>query len=207
MIELTASKLARLKANYKAGRTSFYLIKMQLSGTWYYITDSDMAIEYNGDTYYPGYLADDDIDEVETTSEPTTNDINIKLNTEENSFLATFLSPGWMNGTVIIYEHHRDDEGEILTKNIYQGLIDSFSADEDDEVITVSVASVWADFEKTAGIKTNTQSQQRFYPDDTAFDHAAQASKTIYWGKKAPDATTTTTTSGGYSAPENFANH
>ncbi|QJR79602.1 hypothetical protein CA267_001715 [Alteromonas pelagimontana] len=193
MIPLSTSQLDRLKRRANQGRTSIYLIKMKIAGTWYRLTDADMPITYNFEVYHPGYLNGDDIDDFETTSDPKTNDITIPLDANEKTFVALFLGSGWMNGEVIVYEHHRDDEGEIFTKNVYQGLLDDFSISEEKRQIDVNAASIWSDFEKTSGIRTNTASQQRFYPDDTGFRHVSKAQRKIYWGKEAPISRTTYT--------------
>lgn len=203
MIQLTPEQMNRLKANYNEGRRSYYLVKMQIAGTWYYITDADSEIEYQGATYYPGYFSDGDLDDIETTSEPKVNDVTLKIGTYENSFKALFLGHGWMNGLVVIYEHHRDWQGEIFTKNIYQGLISDFGIDEPKETMEINISSIWADFEKTAGIKTNAKSQQRFYPNDTAFEHASLATNKIFWGRKSPDANAAPTGS-ALPQPENL---
>lgn len=186
MIQLSADLLSRLKNNFVEGRTAAYLIKMQINGDWLYITDLDTPVEYGGAIYQPGYISDESVDDIETTSEPKTNDINIELDANENSFIAYFLNEGWANGPVTIYEQHWDDQGVIYTKNVFEGLIDDFKADEKDRKVTEKVSSVWADFEKQAGIRTNSKSQQRFYPTDTAFRHVARARRKIYWGKKTP---------------------
>lgn len=186
MISLTTDQLERLKDNYIAGRTAAYLIKKRINGDWLYITDRDTPIQYGGATYQPGYIDDQSVSDIEITSEPKTNDLDIDLDANENSFVAYFLNSGWANGPVTVYEQHWDDEGAILTKNVFEGLIDDFSMDEKSRKITEKVASVWADFEKQAGTRTNSKSQQRFYPNDTGFDHVARAKRKIYWGKKTP---------------------
>lgn len=186
MILLDEITLNRLKDNYRAGRRSVYLIKMKIGEQWVYITDADTEIEFGGAAYQPRYIDDESVDDIETTSEPKTNDLTIELDANENSFVALFLNEGWMNGPVTVYEQHRDELGVILTKNVFEGLIDSRDLDPEKKKISEVVASVWADFEKSAGIKTNTKSQQRFYSSDTAFDHVARAKRKIYWGRQAP---------------------
>lgn len=186
MMPLDATTLQRLKDNSVEGRASYYLVKMQINGEWVYITDADVPIDYAGATYQPGYIDDESIDDIETTSEPKTNDIGIEIDANENSFVPLFLGNNWMNGPVTIYEQHYDSQGLILTKNVFEGLIDSRDIDPEKKKILVNISSVWADFEKEAGIRTNTKSQQRHYAGDTAFDHVARAKRKIYWGKEAP---------------------
>ncbi len=186
MKQLDSITLQRLKENYRAGRKSIYLVKMKINGEWAYITDSDTEVDFAGATYYPGYIDDESIDDIETTSEPKTNDIGIEIDANENSFVPLFLNEGWMNGPVTIYEQHYDSLGLIFTSNVFEGLLDSRDLDPEGRKILANITSVWADFDKEAGTRTNTKSQQRNYPTDTAFDHVAKAKRKIYWGRKAP---------------------
>lgn len=183
MIPHTASQLARLKADPNIN----HLIKFQIGNTWYYLTDADVPIDYGGATYVPGYLDSEQVGEIEVTSDPKTNDIPIDLEAHENTFVGLLLSSDWMNKPLTIYKYIWDDQGEILTKNAFQGLLSDFELSESSQTVSIIVSSIWADFEKTAGIRTNPASQNRWYPGDTAFKHAVQAMKKIYWGKAAPD--------------------
>ena len=204
MIELDEDTLQRLKNNSVEGRGAIYLVKIRVNSEWVYITDADAPISYAGATYSRGYISDESIDDIETTSEPKTNDLTIELDANEPSFVALLLNEGWMNGPVTVFEQHYDNEGLILTKNAFEGLLDSRSMDPEKKTISLTVSSVWSDFEKQAGIRTNTKSQQRIYSGDTGFDHAAKASRKIYWGREAPASSTagTTTTTSKFANPE-----
>lgn len=186
MRNLDASTFARLRNNYQKNRASIYLVKMNIAGDWAYITDADVEVNYGGATYYPGYITDESVDDIETTSSPKTNDVGIELDANENSFVPLFMGEGWINGSITIYEQHYDEQGLILTKNMFEGLLDSRDLDPEKKKVEVTAASVWADFDKAAGNRTNTKSQQRHYPGDTGFDHVAKARRKIYWGREAP---------------------
>ncbi|ANB27232.1 hypothetical protein A6F57_19835 [Alteromonas stellipolaris] len=195
MIPLSAEDLARFK-DYNPTRFSFLMLKLQLNGDWIYLTDRDVPVTYAGATYVPGYITSESIGDIEITSEPATNDVTVTLDARDRTFVAYFLQEGWMNGSATIYEQFADKDGVILTLNIFQGFVDSRDLIPEKQKIDVVLASVWADFEKQSGTKTNSGSQQRYYPSDTAFDHVARAQRKIYWGKPAPVTTTATTTSG-----------
>jgi len=184
MIPHTAAQLARLKGKPRIN----HLVQFQIGDTWYYLTDADIPIDYAGATYVPGYLDSEQIGDIEVTSEPKTNDISIDTQAHENTFVGLLLSGDWMNKPLTIYKHIWDDQGEILTKNAFQGLLSDFEITEEDNVASLVVSSIWADFEKTASIRTNPSSQQRFYPGDRAFEWAVQAMKKVYWGKASPTA-------------------
>lgn len=186
MKQFDPATLQRLKDNYRSERGSVYLVKIWIGGDWVYITDADAIISWGGADYYPGYITDESIDDIETTSEPNPNDVGIELDAKENSFVPLFMTEGWMNGSITIYEQHYDEQGLIFTKNVFEGLLDSRDLDPEKKKIEVTAASVWADFDKAAGNRTNTKSQQRHYPGDTGFDHVAKARRKIYWGREAP---------------------
>ena len=48
----------------------------------------------------------------------------------------------------------------------------------------MSIASHWADFSKVEGRKTNTGSQQIFFPTDKGMEFAGLTVQDILWGKK-----------------------
>lgn len=186
MMDLDSLTLSRLKNNYMQGRGARYLVKMFINSEWVYITTADTVIEYSGDSYYPGFISEESIDDIEVTSEPKTNDIGIKLDANDPSFVPLMLNSGWMNGPVTIFKQVFDDMGVIFTKNVFEGLLDTRDIEPEKRLIMAKVSSVWADFDKQAGIRTNTKSQQRYYAGDTAFDHVAKARRKLYWGRNAP---------------------
>lgn len=183
MISHTAAQLARLKDKPSIN----HLVQFQIGDTWYYLTDADIPIDYAGATYVPGYLDSEQIGDIEVTSEPKTNDISIDTQAHENTFVGLLLSGDWMNKPLTIYKHIWDEQGAILTKNAFQGLLSDYELTEENNVASLVVSSIWADFEKTASIRTNPVSQQRYYPGDRAFEWAVQAMKKVYWGKANPN--------------------
>ena len=194
MITLSPDKFARLKKNSSINRKAALLLSIEIDKVWYHLTDLDTEIEYGGKTYIPGYFTEESLDEFETTSEPKTNDLNIEIYLHDGAFIPLLLNAGWLNGNVEILEHHWDEQGEILTKCGYKGFIDDFSLSEKSHTAVIKVSSVWADFERESGIRTNVESQARHYEGDTAFRHVARAERKIYWGKENPNPPTNRTT-------------
>ncbi|AXT40266.1 DUF2163 domain-containing protein [Alteromonas sp. BL110] len=195
MKNLTASEIERLKG-YNPTRYQTYLIKMNINGNMLYLTDRDAPVFYGGVYYQPGYITSDSIDDIEVTSEPATNEFNTTLDARDGAFIPYFLNKGWNNSEVTVYEQHADELGVIVTLNVFEGFIDSRDIFKETRKIDAVLASVWADFEKQAGTKTNSGSHQKYYPDDTAFEHVARAKRKIYWGKNAPVASSSGSSSG-----------
>ena len=195
MKNLTASEIERLRG-YNPTRYQTYLVKMNINGNMIYLTDRDAPVFYGGVYYQPGYITSDSIDDIEATSEPATNEFTLMLDVRDGAFIPYFLNKGWNNSEVTIFEQHGDESGVIITLNVFEGFIDSREIIRKTMKIDVVLASVWADFEKQAGTKTNSGSHQKYYPDDTAFDHVARAKRKIYWGKNAPVASSSGSSSG-----------
>jgi hypothetical protein len=159
------------------------LCKLKLGSTWYYITNSDTAKNYGGNTYQPSYLLE--TDDIEITSTPNVDDISIIIDGTDSVFIGLFLGEPWMNKSLELIQLYLDKDGSTIYSEVaYSGLMSDvdISTGKNYEV-DVTVSSVWKDFEKQAGIKTNPTSQQIHYPNDTGFEHVANATKTSPWGK------------------------
>jgi hypothetical protein len=181
MIPVTTQELAALKDSPRVK----YLLEFTIGATTYRLSNTD-STEVNGlNQYIPGFI--DEMPDIEITSDPKTNDVSIELADPERIFITAFLSQPWMNRTCTIFKVIEDKNGDvILTKNAFQGFLSDFSINSEQSTIEITASSIWADFEKTAGIKTNAKSQQRYYPTDTAFEHSSKAIEKVYWGKDAP---------------------
>jgi len=51
-------------------------------------------------------------------------------------------------------------------------------------VLSLTVVSHWADFEKRSGRLTNNNSQQRFFSTDVGMNFSSQTVLDIKWGRK-----------------------
>ena len=180
MISVTATQRAALREHVKLST----LCKFKLSSTWYYITNSDVAIVYSGNTYAPSYLLD--VDDIEISSTPSVEDSDIVIDGNDSIFTGLFLSENWMNQPLQIIQLYNDKNGDLIRAEIaYDGLLSEISMSTNGSYeITVTVSSIWKDFEKIAGIKTNSASQNIHYPNDTGQEHVAAATKATPWGKE-----------------------
>nr|WP_136252881.1 hypothetical protein [Ningiella ruwaisensis] len=184
MISHTAGQLAKLKDKPRV----FYTLEFQVGTTTYRFNNTDVVKVYLSQNYLPGFI--DEMPEIEITAQPKTNDISIDFSDPEGVLINAFLGASWMNKPCKIRKHiHDSDDNQILVKSAFEGLLSEVKINTEKSELEVTASSIWADFEKTAGIKTNSKSQQRYYPTDTAFDHAAKAKEKVYWGKDAPSGT------------------
>jgi len=183
MINVTTTVLNQLKSAVGIN----YLVKFSAGASTYRFTTSDSTETYNSETYIPGYLDYNAIEDVEVTSDPRINNTKIGIDAADNTILSAFLSGGWMNKPCQIIKVITSTDGvPILTKVAFDGLLSDFSIDANKSKVTLTVSSIWADYQKVSGIKTNPKSQQRYYATDTAFEHSQSAMKKLYWGADAP---------------------
>jgi hypothetical protein len=159
------------------------LCKLKLGTNWYYITNSDTPKIYGGNTYQPSYLLE--TDDIEITSTPKLDDISIVIDGTDSIFIGLFLGQPWMNQSLELVQLYLDKDGSTIYSEVaYSGLMSDVDISTGKNyLVDVTVSSVWKDFEKQAGIKTNPTSQQIHYPLDTGFEHVANATKTSPWGK------------------------
>lgn len=173
---------AALINTLKEGFEFVHLVKFKINTTDFCLTDAEDSISYDGNNYVPGFI--DEIGDIEQTNEPKMGDINPIIYSADNSFTGLFLSENWMNKPFEVRRQIYNKRGGLVdTVVVFSGYVSSFDIDHEDSRIKLTVSSVWADFEKTSGTRTNLSSQQRHYPDDWAFRHSASAVKKIPWGK------------------------
>lgn len=182
MRSVTASYRNALRGQHK----SITLAKFKFGSTTYYLSNSDTPINFEGDNYSPSYLVE--VGSIELTSQPKVNEIDVAIDATDGIFAGLILSQQWMNNKLTLTRLVYDQSGVLAGSQIlFVGLIGDYElSTQGDRHLTLRVASFFKDFQKQAGIRSNTESQQRFYPGDTALDHCAKATKDTYWGKDKP---------------------
>ena len=161
-----------------------HLIELKLP-TPQYLTDNGFDIDYSSNTYVAnGYLLD--FDASKESKDLRVNSLDIELTAVNQTFISLFLNNNWINRQVIIRRAVLSDSGSIIgTFIIFDGQITEFEVTEQDDSaeMTLSVASHWADFERTNGRLTNNNSQQFHFSGDLGFQYSANSIRDIKWGK------------------------
>ena len=69
---------------------------------------------------------------------------------------------------------------------VFDGRIMNYNIRETDSTatVTMTVASLFADFERKNGRRTNNASQQRVFSSDLGMNFSAEIVKDIKWGRK-----------------------
>ena len=116
------------------------------------------------------------------------NTVSVALSGVDQTYTTLFLTNAHVNKQVKFSKVLIDDDGTLIGQSIlaFDGRITRFEIKETNRTseLTIEVASHWADFEKTAGRLTNTNSQQRFFPNDLGFAYAANTIRDLRWGRR-----------------------
>ena len=154
--------------------------------TGYYYTDHYKNISYGGNTYQATslFLGVSDASE---SSEVSVNDLVVKFTGADQTIISLFLTYDYMNKQAFVYRGFLDDSQALIADPflLFDGRIENFNITETDNSseVSISIASHWADFDKIAGRKTNTNSQKLFFSTDKGFDYASKSVKEIKWGR------------------------
>lgn len=154
--------------------------------TGYYYTDHYKNISYDGNTYQASSLFLG-VSEANETSEVSVNDLVLKFTGADQTIISLFLNYDYMNKQAFVYRGFLDANQSLISDPflLFDGRIENFniSETENSSEVSISIASHWADFDKIAGRKTNTNSQKLFFSTDKGFDYASQSVKEIKWGR------------------------
>ena len=106
----------------------------------------------------------------------------------DTTTVALLINNEYLNKRVVIYRAVLDNEYNFTSDDIYtvfDGSIVGYNINESDDTaaVTITVASQFADFERTNGRKTNPASQQLHFPGDKGMDFSAQIVKDLKWGR------------------------
>ena len=155
------------------------------SGTRY--TDHYKDISYDGNTYTASslFLGSSEVTE---ESNVAVDSITIAFTGADQTIISLLLNNQYMDKDVEVYKGFLNSSQALIADPflMFKGRIESFSLQEVEQSsqVSISIASNWADFEKIAGRKTNTSSQELFFDGDLGFDFASQSVQQIKWGKE-----------------------
>lgn len=161
------------------------LVYLGLSSGSYY-TDHYKTIIYDGNSYLSSSLFLSNSESSES-SEVSVSNLVIKFSGADQTIISLFLNNDYMDKRAWVYRGFLDENQALINYPflLFDGRIENLSIEEDEtnSVVSISVASHWADFDKIKGRKTNTNSQKLHFPTDVGFDYASQTAKDIKWGK------------------------
>ena len=148
------------------------------------LTNHYKDITHNSNTY----LASSHLLSVSGNTESTEVNVSsfqIELSAVESSFVSIVLNNVVSNDEVTVDVGFLDSSDALIdTFNFNKGFIDSYSIDTEKGRLVLNCTSHFSDFSRVAGSKTNTGSQQIFFPNDRGMDFAGLTVQDILWGRK-----------------------
>lgn len=170
-------------------------ITLSLAGTLttYRLTNAPYSISVGNFTYVSfGQLLDISVIEENVNFEIGSLSISlsglapIEPNTGD-PILAVFMrdDTAYIDLPVVIQRVYVDENYDQLGSiEIFRGYITRAGAEHDadgDSSVGIEAANHWADFERITGRRTNTNSQQFFFPGDLGMDYSIEVQKEIEW--------------------------
>ena len=166
------------------------LIKLDLTPSPVYLSNTSFDVSYNGNIYLGnGSLIG--IDSIRQDISIRISTVNLKFDAVDPSLVALFLGQP---------QHGRDVEVSLAIINsnysiigdiihMYSMIIDGSPSISDNPskgtaTIKQKISSVFANWKQKGGIRTTPASLQRFAPNDTGFDFAAQSGRAYKWGAR-----------------------
>ena len=179
-----------------AGKELFVadLIELQLSTTQY-ITTSNIDIPYDSATAPDAgsntYLAQGQFlnyGDIIESSDIRVNSIDMIFTAVDLTTLALLMNNDFIDKRVVIYRVVLGTDYSFTSDDIwlmFDGTVTGYNISETEDIamVTITVASQFADFERTSGRKTNPTSQNIYFPYDKGMDFSPQIVKDIKWGK------------------------
>jgi len=189
--DLASSLQTKLSA-----RTVFAADLMELHlATPLYFTSTNIDIDYDSETAPDSgtntYLAQGQFlrfSNITESSDIRVGQLDMTFTAVDTTTVSLLINNEYMNKRVVIYRAVLADDYSFTSDDVFtvfDGIIMGYSIQETDEsaTVTITVASQFADFERTNGRKTNPASQQVHFPTDKGMDFSAQIVKDLKWGR------------------------
>jgi len=179
-----------------AARTVFAadLIELHLA-TPLYFTSTNIDIDFDSTTAPDAgtntYLAQGqflEFSNIVESSDIRVGQLDMTFTAVDTTTVALLINNEYMNKRVVIYRAVLADDYTFTSDDVFtvfDGIIMGYSIQEsqDTATVTITVATQFADFERTSGRKTNTASQQVHFTSDLGMDFSAQIVKDLKWGR------------------------
>jgi len=127
-------------------------------------------------------------DLVSETLEARVNQISIVLSAVSNTFTNLFMNNDYLNSRVCVHRVFYDSAFQQINNPVlmWDGEIVGYRIGENKRTSTIAVvsSSVFYDFERVAGRRTNDKSQQNISPGDRGLEFSTSAIGKIKWGRE-----------------------
>lgn len=189
------SRLSTVQNTYLAGNSLLVLTLVEINisdGSVVRYTDGPFDITFNGDTYeaqgnFMGVSETNEVSELQITN------ISLTLNGLDVSNVQTFCNSSQINQLVTIRRVFLDPNDYSLIGDstgdksviIFKGKIAGYKTVNATETatITLDVNSLFTNFNRMTGRRTNQTSLQTEFPQDHGFEYSHESVRDIKWGK------------------------
>ena len=159
--------------------------------TLYRLTNCQIDVVTATDTASSGtYAANGSLlsfDTVTETGEAKVNQINLSLSGASNTYTNLFLNNDYVDRRIVVYRIFFNNQMQILGSPVmmFDGEIQSYVINETGATSTLSItsASVFYEFERVNGRRTNDASQKAIFPTDNGLKYSAITLEDLRWGK------------------------
>ena len=160
-----------------------FLVELNLS-TVIRLTDFYRNVTYNSESYEAGgsYLS---VDSTTETGQLEVNEINLSFSNVTDQVRSLVRDGSFNNKKVEIYIAYFDvNEDLVGAVNYFTGNIRNVSIQENinDSVLSLTVASHWANWNLTKGRHYSDESQQSVYSGDRGLEYATETKSDVRWG-------------------------
>jgi len=170
------------------------LIEMHFATPLYFTTtninlqyDSPTAPESGVQTYLAQGLFLNYRDIIEN-SDLRVGTLDLSFTAVDPTMVAVLINNDFIDKRVVLYRAVLNSDYSFTSDDvftIFDGRISGWSLTEEQNTanVTLSVASFFADFNRTNGRRTNPASQNLYFPTDRGMDFSPQIVKDIRWGR------------------------
>ena len=176
------SSALQTQVSSTATKTAF-LVELNLSST-IRLTDWYTNVTYDSNTYEAGgsFLQ---VDSTTETGQLQVDEINLGFSNVTDQVRSLVQNGEFTDKTVDVYlAYFNSDETIVGAINYFTGQIRSVSISEtiDSSILTMTVASHWANWNLTKGRHFSDESQQSFSSGDKGIEFATQVKADVRWG-------------------------
>ncbi len=160
-----------------------FLVELNLS-TVIRLTDFYRNVSYDSNSYEAGgsFLT---VDTTAETGQLQVSDINLGFSNVTNQVRQLVRNGAFTDKVVNVYiAYFDDDETLVGAINYFTGQIKNVNISEtlEDSLLSMTVASHWANFNLTKGRHYSDESQQSVYSGDRGLEYATQTKSDVRWG-------------------------
>jgi len=175
---------AGLQTQVSAQQTkTAFLVELNLS-TVIRLTDFYRDVTYDSNSYEAGgsFLA---VDTTTETGQLQVSDINLGFSNVTNQVRQLVRDGAFTDKVVNVYIAYFDENESLVGAiNYFTGQIKNVNISEtlEDSLLSMTVASHWANWNLTKGRHYSDESQQSVYSGDRGLEYATQTKSDVRWG-------------------------